>query len=58
MKNFSQKNAKISQSCLQAAKDAVHAFGIKAINPKPILKELAGAFDHTDKKVCACELTS
>eukprot|EP00698_Gefionella_okellyi_P019767 TRINITY_DN610_c0_g1_i1.p1 TRINITY_DN610_c0_g1~~TRINITY_DN610_c0_g1_i1.p1 ORF type:complete len:1892 (+),score=578.12 TRINITY_DN610_c0_g1_i1:41-5716(+) len=51
IKNFGQKNAKLAQFSLQAVKEALRAFGHKVINPKPILKELANSFDHTDKKV-------
>eukprot|EP00698_Gefionella_okellyi_P019769 TRINITY_DN610_c0_g2_i2.p1 TRINITY_DN610_c0_g2~~TRINITY_DN610_c0_g2_i2.p1 ORF type:complete len:1667 (+),score=555.77 TRINITY_DN610_c0_g2_i2:217-5001(+) len=51
IKNFVHKNAKLAQFTLQAVKEALRAFGPKAINPKPILKELANAFEHTDKKV-------
>lgn len=51
MKGTEQKNPKIVAACIQALTTALREFGIKIINPKPIIKKIGVLFSDRDKNV-------
>ncbi|KAI9009704.1 armadillo-type protein [Gaertneriomyces semiglobifer] len=50
---LSHKTPKTVVGAAAAMREALHSFGIKIINVKPILKQLSKLFDHKDKSVRA-----
>ncbi|TPX49741.1 hypothetical protein SeLEV6574_g01287 [Synchytrium endobioticum] len=47
------KTPKNIASCVNALKEAVRLYGIKVVNPKPIIKQIGRTLDHKDKAVRA-----
>ena len=50
---LSNKQPKIVTATLAALKSLYHAYGVKIVEPKPILKALPKVFGHADKNVRA-----
>jgi hypothetical protein len=46
-----KKQPKIVAACYNTLSECLKGFGIKLINPKPILKIMPVAFQHSDKAV-------
>ncbi|KAL8866888.1 MAG: hypothetical protein Q9174_006017, partial [Haloplaca sp. 1 TL-2023] len=53
LESLNNKQPKIIAATLAALTALVHAYGIKIIDPKPVLKVLPKAFGHADKNVRA-----
>ncbi|KAK9721017.1 hypothetical protein K7432_003762 [Basidiobolus ranarum] len=53
LNSLNHKLPKLVAAALFSLKQIIRSFGIKHINPKPILKALPKAFTHTDKNVRA-----
>lgn len=51
--SLSNKQPKIIAATLAALTTIIHAYGIKIVDPKPLLKALPKAFGHADKNVRA-----
>lgn len=51
--SLANKQPKIIAATLSALTAIVHAYGVKIIDPKPVLKGLSKAFGHADKNVRA-----
>ncbi|KAK9876516.1 hypothetical protein WA026_013890 [Henosepilachna vigintioctopunctata] len=51
VKGMDQKNPKIVAACIMASTMALREFGIKIVNPKPLLKKLPTLFADRDKVV-------
>lgn len=60
IRGCNKKQPKIVAACFNVLSRSLEAFGTKIINPKPILKILPMAFQHSDKSVrdevrCSCK---
>lgn len=51
--SLSSKQPKVIAAALAALTTIVHAYGIKVVDPKPVLKSLPKVFSHADKNVRA-----
>lgn len=51
IKGMDQKNPKIVAACINAITTAVKEFGIKIINPKPLVKKISVLFAERDKGI-------
>jgi cytoskeleton-associated protein 5 len=62
LKGLENKQPKIVAGCLETVTKAIHEFGVKVVDIKPVIKALPKQFDHSDRTVreqakqCAVEL--